>query len=148
LELIMKIGVVFPQIEFGSHPAEIKDYAQEVEGMGYMHILGTTEENLLGVLCGQPTSRQREAEFSAQGSSVEPIRQTWLELRERIEQGLAGLPPGELEREHKHPRRGLLLGREVLVVVTRHAVEHMGQAELTRDLFFAAQGKTPPQREY
>jgi hypothetical protein len=112
------------------------------------HILGTTEENILGVLCGQSTSRKREAEFAAQGTSVEPVRHTWLELRERIEQGLAGLPPGALEREHKHPRRGLLLGREVLIVVARHAAEHMGQAELTRDLLFASQGKTPPRREY
>lgn len=112
------------------------------------HILGTTEENLLGVLCGQPVQRKREAEFAAQGSSVEPVRQAWLELRTRIEQGLAGLPPGELERERQHPRRGRLLGREVLIVVARHAAEHMGQAELTRDLLFASQGKQPPQREY
>lgn len=35
----MKIGVVFPQTEFGEHPAAVKDYAQAVEGMGYTHIL-------------------------------------------------------------------------------------------------------------
>lgn len=35
----MKIGVVFPQTEFGSHAAAIKEYAQAVESLGYTHIL-------------------------------------------------------------------------------------------------------------
>ena len=62
------------------------------------HILGTTEENILGVLCGQPTQRQREAEFTAQGTSVEPLQLKWLDLQKRVKQGLEQLPPGELER--------------------------------------------------
>ncbi|MBW8011391.1 MAG: LLM class F420-dependent oxidoreductase [Chloroflexi bacterium] len=35
----MKIGVVFPQTEFGSDPEAIKDYAQTAEELGYNHIL-------------------------------------------------------------------------------------------------------------
>jgi probable F420-dependent oxidoreductase len=35
----MNIGVVFPQVEIGSNPAAIRDYAQAVEAMGYTHIL-------------------------------------------------------------------------------------------------------------
>jgi len=35
----MKIGLVFPQTEFGSNPIEIKDYAQTAEGLGFSHIL-------------------------------------------------------------------------------------------------------------
>src|SRR5262249_14881013 len=35
----MHIGVVFPQIEIGSDPVAIRDYAQAAEGMGYTHIL-------------------------------------------------------------------------------------------------------------
>ncbi|MBN2503637.1 MAG: LLM class F420-dependent oxidoreductase [Anaerolineales bacterium] len=35
----MDIGVVFPQTEFGSNPAAIKDYAQTAEALGYTHIL-------------------------------------------------------------------------------------------------------------
>lgn len=112
------------------------------------HILGTTEENLLGVLCGQPVQRKREAEFAVQGTSLEPVRLKWQELQGRIKSSLDGLPSGELERERMHTRRGKLTGREVLIVVARHAAEHMGQAELTRDLLFASQGKQPPPREY
>jgi probable F420-dependent oxidoreductase len=35
----MKIGVIFPQIEFGNDATAIRDYAQAVEGLGYSHIL-------------------------------------------------------------------------------------------------------------
>jgi probable F420-dependent oxidoreductase len=35
----MRIGAIFPQIEFGNDPAAIKDYAQTVEGLGFTHVL-------------------------------------------------------------------------------------------------------------
>ena len=35
----MKIGVVFPQIEIGTDPAVIRDYAQAAESLGYDYIL-------------------------------------------------------------------------------------------------------------
>jgi len=35
----LKIGVVYPQTEFGNDPATIRDYAQTAEGLGYTHIL-------------------------------------------------------------------------------------------------------------
>jgi len=34
----MKIGVVFPQIEFPPDPIAVRDYAQAVEGLGFTHI--------------------------------------------------------------------------------------------------------------
>ncbi|MCB9420257.1 MAG: LLM class F420-dependent oxidoreductase [Ardenticatenaceae bacterium] len=35
----MKIGIVFPQIEFGHDPAAVVDYAQTIEALGFTHIL-------------------------------------------------------------------------------------------------------------
>jgi probable F420-dependent oxidoreductase len=35
----MKIGVVFPQTEFGNDPIAIRDYAQTAEGLGFTHVL-------------------------------------------------------------------------------------------------------------
>jgi probable F420-dependent oxidoreductase len=35
----MKIGVIFPQVEFGNDPSAIRDYAQAVEALGFSHIL-------------------------------------------------------------------------------------------------------------
>src|SRR5258706_927922 len=42
----MHIGVVFPQVEIGTDPGAIRDYAQAVEAMGYTHIL--TFDHVLG----------------------------------------------------------------------------------------------------
>ncbi len=113
-----------------------------------VHVLANAEENLLGILCGQPTARQRADEFQAHGISPEPVRRAWQDLQYRIESALAGLGPEALAREYEHPRRGRLSGWAVLTVVARHAAEHMGQAELTRDLLRAAIGTraSPPTR--
>ncbi len=35
----MKIGVVYPQTEFGSDPLAVRDYAQAAEGLGYAHVV-------------------------------------------------------------------------------------------------------------
>ncbi len=35
----LKIGVVYPQTEYGDDPAAIRDYAQAAEDLGYTHIL-------------------------------------------------------------------------------------------------------------
>jgi probable F420-dependent oxidoreductase len=35
----MKIGVVYPQTEYGKDPATIRDYAQSAEGLGFSHVL-------------------------------------------------------------------------------------------------------------
>jgi probable F420-dependent oxidoreductase len=35
----MRIGVTFPQTEFGNDPVALRDWAQAVEGMGFTHVL-------------------------------------------------------------------------------------------------------------
>ncbi|HEV8230526.1 MAG TPA: LLM class F420-dependent oxidoreductase [Candidatus Limnocylindria bacterium] len=35
----MRVGVVFPQLEIGTDPAKIRDYAQAVEDLGYAHLV-------------------------------------------------------------------------------------------------------------
>jgi probable F420-dependent oxidoreductase len=35
----LKVGVVFPQTEFGNDPVAIRDYAQTAEGLGFSHLL-------------------------------------------------------------------------------------------------------------
>jgi hypothetical protein len=112
------------------------------------HVIGNVEANILGVLCGQKIDRRREKEFQAQGSSIEPVRQRWGEVQERIAARLEKLSPGDLDKEYEHPRRGKISGRDLLIVVARHAAEHVGHAELTRDLLFTARGRKLPEREF
>ncbi|MBI2850421.1 MAG: DinB family protein [Chloroflexi bacterium] len=112
------------------------------------HIMSNMEETILGVLCGQSVkARQREDDFKVKGSSIESTRQKWQELQQRIGSSLAQLPPGALNKEYVHPRRGKITGRDILIVVTKHAAEHVGQADLTRDLLFAARGRPASQRD-
>jgi probable F420-dependent oxidoreductase len=48
----MKIGVVYPQIEYSSDPSAIRDYAQTAEGLGYTHIL--SYDHVLGANPDRP----------------------------------------------------------------------------------------------
>ncbi len=48
----MKIGLVYPQTEFGNDPALIRDYAQTAEGLGFTHILAY--DHVLGVSPDHP----------------------------------------------------------------------------------------------
>jgi hypothetical protein len=48
----MKIGLVFPQTEFGNDPAAMRDYAQTAEGLGFTHILAY--DHVLGANPNRP----------------------------------------------------------------------------------------------
>ncbi|HVX31418.1 MAG TPA: DinB family protein [Nitrolancea sp.] len=104
-----------------------------------IHTMGNVEENILETLCGQPVNRQRDREFQQSGASVAAIQERWRQLQPRIETALAPLTTDVLTAMHKHPRRDEESGYDVLILVARHAGEHAGQAELTRDLLRAAQ---------
>lgn len=108
-----------------------------------IHTMANAEENILATLCGQSVQRQRESEFRARGSSSKPVLAQWAALRQRLAESLAQVAVQELDRERQHPRRGRVTGREVLLVVARHAAEHLGQAELTRDLLQAKHVQSP-----
>ena len=99
-----------------------------------MHVCGNAEENILGTLCGRSIQRNRDSEFRATGGSETSLREQWLDLRARLANALAALPAVELDRERRHPRRGVLTGREILLIVARHAAEHWGEAQLTHSL--------------
>lgn len=106
------------------------------------HIIGNIEETVLGLICGQTVVRDRDAEFAATGHDAASPRARWQRLEAQITQHLASLPPTELDRQRLHPRRGQLTGWEILIVVARHAAEHLAHAELTRDLWVAHQATT------
>lgn len=101
------------------------------------HTMGNAEENILETLCGERVGRQREGEFVPQQITAAELADEWSALRPRLAHALAALPCNAMDRQVEHPRRGQISGREVLIVVARHAAEHLGQAELTRDLWLA-----------
>ena len=104
------------------------------------HVLGNAEENLLGTLCRQPHGRDYPSEFSAAAPVPDAVRERWADLRERIAKHLTDLTRDDLNGARQHPRRGIITGRDVLIVVARHAAEHWGEAQLTRSLLRARTG--------
>ena len=98
------------------------------------HTMGNVRHNFLNVLCGLPITRDRDAEFVARGASAAEIEARWDELKAQVAEAIEELPDAELDRNKDHPHRGVITGRDVLVVVAGHAAEHYGQAQLTRDL--------------
>ena len=98
------------------------------------HTMGNVRHNFLNILCGQPLVRDRDSEFAAMGASAAEIEAVWNDLQGQISEAVQGLPPGDLDRVRDDPQRGKITGRELMVIVARHAAEHYGQAQLTRDL--------------
>jgi hypothetical protein len=96
--------------------------------------MGSIEESLLGTLCGGTVNRDRDAEFVEYAVSGAELAERWRTLQDQLESGLRLLPDTMLEEQKNHPRRGPLTGRGVLLAALTHAREHLGQAELTRDL--------------
>jgi hypothetical protein len=101
-----------------------------------VHAMGNVEENVIGVFARGVVARVRDAEFT-NDVPLSEIAPRWRELRERIMRSAGDVSPGELAADRMHPRRGPMTGREVLFVAVRHAAEHMGHAELTRQFMLA-----------
>lgn len=100
------------------------------------HTLANARDNLLGVMQGNPGGRDRQREFA----DLEPaaLLELWSVLRAEMEEVMTTLSAHMLAERVEHGWRGPIARREVVIVVARHAAEHLGQAELTRDLALAS----------
>lgn len=103
-----------------------------------MHTLGNAEENVIEILGGQPVHRNREGEFSTTRGTLAAIEGRWSPLRSKLRATLLGLDRAVLERVYEHPKRAGLSGRDILLQTMRHAAQHLGHAELTRDLYLSS----------
>jgi hypothetical protein len=106
------------------------------------HTLENLEDNILYTIAGQQRSsdRDREREFGVSDATTDRLVERWANARARAREALAALPEGVLAESRVHPRRGELSVLTILVVVARHASEHLAHAELTRDLYLASGG--------
>ena len=99
-----------------------------------IHTMGNLRQNVLGVACGLPDSRDRDAEFVSRADDPVALAKRSEDLYGEIEAALADLPQAKLDERIEHPHRGPTPRRQALLVAARHSVEHIGQMELTRDL--------------
>ena len=100
--------------------------------------LANARVNTIRVLCGRDIDRDRDAEFRVVADEDNATIPEWLEIRQELRAAVAALPDDAMGRICHHPVRGEVTGREVVMLLARHAAEHVGHAELTRDLAVAA----------
>lgn len=101
------------------------------------HVLGNAEECILEILGGHAINRKRREEFLAEGAAGLSIVERWQQRRDEMRRVVEALSTDDLEHLYQHRRRGELSGRAVLLLVIRHASEHLGEAQLTRALALA-----------
>jgi hypothetical protein len=107
------------------------------------HALGSAEDHVVRKAAAKTVVRNRDAEFAATGGTSHLIARAD-EVRKRIADALAGLD-GRLDEERESsfgrwPARWTV--RDSLVHAVSHTAEHVGHAQLTRDLYIAKRGST------
>ena len=102
------------------------------------HTTGSIEETIVQVMSGEAVNRDRDAEFVERDTSAVVLAEQWAALAVRLEPVFAAIDADQLNAVHQHPRRGDVTGRNVVIGALAHAREHLGQAELIRDLIHAA----------
>jgi hypothetical protein len=102
-----------------------------------VHTMANAEQTVLVTLGGEDIPRDRDSEFAAVGASREWVDNRWANLKPRLEATINSLSMDDLNRDYEHARRGTISGWKALAIVTTHANEHVGHAELTRDLLKA-----------
>ena len=109
------------------------------------HVLGNAEAWVLGIVCGQPVQRDRDAEFRARGAVTGALTGRARGLSDEFARALRALPAGALEEKRRPapPLLGIgpadeLTVREALMRVLVHGLMHVGHMQVTRDLAIAA----------
>ncbi len=118
------------------------------------HILGNAEAWVLGIICGQRVHRDRDAEFQARGADAAALTERARRLAEEFARALRFLPTSALDEKRRPapPLLGIgpadeLTVREALMRVVVHALMHVGQMQITRDLAVAAHRRAPTASE-
>ena len=110
---------------------------QQMQVAGWESVAGIVLD--LGVSSMQIDTPDRGFSFQTEG----PLDMRFSpDIRTSASDLVNTLPESELDRERYHARRGTISGRDTLLVAIRHAGEHLGQSELTRDLWRAAHPTT------
>ena len=105
-----------------------------------VHIAGSTR-HMINVAVQEPSDRDREAEFIAQNLGVDILKQRLAENMEDIQRVVEKLSLDDLETTHILPN-----GRDYplawgLLHALDHASLHLGQIQMTRQLWEQSKGK-------
>jgi len=102
------------------------------------HTVSNAEDNLLGTVAGTAVAYERQADFDRPEAEPARVRARWHAVRDAFVRRIPDLDDAAVLERVSHPRRGEVTRYEAMLVVARHAAEHLAHAELTRDLYRAA----------
>lgn len=108
------------------------------------HVVGAIRGYALGVGCGLDVERDRGAEFAAQGVPASELSSALRALADDIDAAMTAVDPAVFD-EVTVPEQSIfgaaptreVSRRESLVSSIRHAGEHLGHLQLTRDILDA-----------
>ncbi len=103
------------------------------------HAISAAEWNFVEVLAGRTVDRTRQVEFDARAADFEDpaamLRERWAGARAAIHEALASIEEGEWERLRLHIfQQREISGWAVVCSALAHTAEHVGHAELTRQM--------------
>lgn len=103
------------------------------------HAISATEWNFVEVLAGGNVDRTRQVEFDAQAADFDDpagmLRDRWASARDAIHNALASLDDDEWDRLRMHIfQQREITGWDVVCSALAHTGEHVGHAELTRQM--------------
>lgn len=87
------------------------------------------------IIARQPKTRDRAAEFRAQGEDLTALRERFEQTARESEEILAALTADDLDATRPHERFGAVTVRWIILYVLGHYSEHLGQMLLTRQLW-------------
>lgn len=101
------------------------------------HVLGSAEEKILEFFGGQSIGRVRDREFLTGAAQASAVVERWTEVKASFPGVVAALPLEDWDTPRGQNDLTQLTGRALLLLVHRHASEHLGEAQLIRDLILA-----------
>jgi uncharacterized damage-inducible protein DinB len=100
-----------------------------------VHSLGAEHGWIGEIIGGEPKTRMRPREFEAQSDQVSELRERSAAMARESERVLAELTERDLSRMLEHETYGMVSVRWAILHVIEHYAEHLGQMELTRQLW-------------
>ena len=99
------------------------------------HVIGSEHGWIFEILGNGAQTRNRAAEFSAQGNSIEKLRAEYERVAAETKQVLSALTDEDLKTTRYRESHGEMTVRWILLHVIEHSSEHLGQMELTKQLW-------------
>lgn len=99
------------------------------------HVIGSEHGWIFEILGNGAKTRQRPTEFMAQGTSLDGLRAEYARVAAETQRVLEGLTEADLAATRFREDRGDVSVRWILLHVIEHASEHVGQMELTKQLW-------------